>query len=322
MKKSFVIIIVVLGQFCLLFGQNGYKQNFLNLFNKIPEIKSCEAGYNFFVCKNNSCNEFKAAKASMDEASKDITAVQLTTGNAMTSSAQPVTSMTKEQADDMSKKLDKMTDAEKQQWAMQNAQAMMNPGAAHANQDVDNTAVNDAVACATKQQQEDMKDAMKPNDLSAQLKKIEDKYQSQKNIVLKTLQDATGDKNLTLENWHTGGGIATDAEIAKEEKAMNDFRKNIIPVYNAELSEKLAYLKTLNQNLVAKYTTLEEKVAATHYGDDAEENVNKTHLYMAHQVVLNKVMENFGNFEDVLLQYANKYADLQKMSQAKGFEEK
>lgn len=322
-----MIVVFFLGQFCLIYGQDGYKQNILNLLKKLPEIKSCENSYNFFGCKNNSCNDFKAAKSSMDKALKDVGAVQLATNNALTSSAQPGTTMTPEQADALSKKLDKMTDEEKQQWAMQNAQAMMNTGAAHANQDAGNDVVNDAVDYITKQRdqetkqmQQDLRDHNNPNDLSAQLKKIEDKYLSQKNAILKTLQDALGDKNLTLSNYMYAGGEASDAEIARQTKAVNDFRKNIMPVYDAELIDKLSYIKTLGQNVVTKYSILEQKVGATHYGDDAEEAINKNHLYMAQQTVISKVMEIFGNYEDVLGGYADEYAKMQNIQPVKKFD--
>ena len=326
MKKLFVIVVCILGQFCLIYGQDGYKQNFLNLFKKLPEIKSCENSYNFFGCKNNSCNDFKAAKASMDKGLKDVGAAQTATNAALTSSA-PGTAMTPEQADALSKKLDKMTDAEKQQWAMQNAQAMMNTGGAHANQDVDNDVVNDAVNYITKQRdqetkqmQQDLRDHNNPNDLSAQLKKIEDKYLSQKNAILKTLQDALGDKTLTLSNYMYGGGEASDAEIARQTKAVNDFLKNIAPIYDAELIDKLSYIKTLGQNVVTKYSTLEQKVVATHYGDDAEEAINKNHLFMAQQTVISKVMEIFGNYEDILGGYADEYAKMQNIQPVKKFD--
>jgi len=319
MKKFLFIITCIIGQYCLSYGQGSYKQNFLNLLNKLPEIKSCEGSYNFFSCKNNSCNDFKAAKASMDKALKDIGAAQIATNSALSSSA-PGTAMTPEQANALSAKMDKMTDEEKQKWAMQNAQAMMNTGAAHANQDMGNDVVNDAVEYASKQQQEDLKDAMKPSDLSSQLKKIEDKYLPQKNAILKTLQDALKDKNLTLSNYMYAGGEASDAEIARQTKAVKDFEKNITPIYDAELIDKLSYIKTLRQNVVTKYSTLEQKVVATHYGDDAEEAFNKNHLYLAQQTVISKVMEIFGNYEDVLGDYADEYAKLQHKEQVKKFD--
>jgi hypothetical protein len=320
MKKYFILACCILGQFYSIYGQVSYKQNFLNLLSKLPEIKSCESSYNFFTCKENSCNAYKSVKADLAKASNDLTSAQLAVNNSITSSVQPGTTMTKEQGEALQKKLDKMTPEEKQQWAMQNAQTYMNPGAAHANQDADNDVVNDAVNYIATQQQEDMKDAMKPNDLPDQLKKIEDKYQPQKNSILKTLQDALGDKNLTLSNYMYVGGEASDAEIARQTKAVNDFKKNITPVYNAELIDKLNYIKSLAQNLITKYSTLEQKIAATHFADDAEENVNKSKLFMAHQTVLNKVIEIFGEYEDVLQDYANEYAKEQQKEQVKKFD--
>ena len=117
-----------------------------------------------------------------------------------------------------------------------------------------------------------------------------------------------------------GGGEASDAEIARQTKAVNDFLKNIAPVYDAELIDKLSYIKTLGQNVVTKYSTLEQKVVATHYGDDAEEAINKNHLFMAQQTVISKVMEIFGNYEDVLGGYADEYAKMQNIQPVKKFD--
>jgi hypothetical protein len=306
MKKSILFFLVILSQFCLLRGQDSYKQNVLNLLKNLPEVKTWDASYNFFKCADNSCNGYKAVKTNLAKAFDDITSAELTTSNAMTSMAQP-TSMTKEQADALSAKLDKMTDAEKQQWAMQNAQTMMNPSAFHANQDADNTAVNDAVDYVTKQQKEDMKDGFKPSDISTQFKTIEDKYQPREDALLKAYETTCG------------GGEASDAEIARCKQAYIDYKNNVIPLYNAELNDKLSYFKSQIQKLIAKYSTTEEKEAITHYGDDAQESMNKNHLYMAQQTVLSNVMDIFGNYEDVLLYFANKYADLQKIEHVKGF---
>jgi hypothetical protein len=320
MKKILLLVTCVLGQLILIHGQDAYKQNFLNLLNKLPEIKSCESSYNFFICKDNICNGYKAVKTNMSKAAEGLSSAQLAANSTITSSAQPGTTMTKDQGEALQKKLEKMTPEEKQKWAMENAQSYMNPNAGHVNQDADNDIVNDAVNYVTQQQQADMKDAMKPNDLDSQLKKIEDKYLPQKNAILKTLQDALKDKNLTLSNYMYVGGEASDAEIARQTKAIKDFEKNIAPVYDAELIDKLTYIKTLAKNLTTKYNTLEAKVAATHYGDDAEEAINKNQLYMAHQTVLNKVLEIFGEYEDVLHDYANKYANLIHKEQVKNFD--
>ena len=316
MKKILTTAFFICATFFLIYSQNGYKMNFLDLLKKIPEIKSCENSYNFFKCSNNSCKDYKSAKNTIETAGKELSNAQLTISNSVTP-GQPTTTMSEKDGKALQEKLSKMSDAEKQQWAMQNAQSYMNPGAGHVNQDAGNDVVNDAVNYVTKQQQEDMKDAMIPNDLSAQLKKIEDKYQSQKNAILKTLQDALGDKNVTLSTYSYGSGEASDAEIARQTKAINDFKKNITPVYNAELNDKLAYLKTLNQNLIAKYNMLEEKIAATHYADDAEEATNKSPLLMMHQNILNRVNENLSAFEDLILEYANIYADMQKVERVK-----
>ncbi|NJK85466.1 MAG: hypothetical protein HC906_05355 [Bacteroidales bacterium] len=49
------------------------------------------------------------------------------------------------------------------------------------------------------------------------------------------------------------------------------------------------------------------------------ESSNKSHLYLAHQQVLSRVLELFAHYERILSDYANTYADLQKVEKVKGF---
>ena len=151
MKHYCAVLALVFSQFFLLYGQDTYKQNVLDLLKKIPDIKSSESSYLFFKCKDNNCGAYKTTKTNLAKAFDSLTAKELAVSTAMSSNVQPA-SMTSEQADALAAKLDKMTDAEKQQWAMQNAQSFMNPTAAHANEDADNTVVNDAVDYVTNQQ--------------------------------------------------------------------------------------------------------------------------------------------------------------------------
>jgi hypothetical protein len=78
-------------------------------------------------------------------------------------------------------------------------------------------------------------------------------------------------------------------------------------------------LKKVVQGLISKYSITEGKLAAAHYGDDAQENMNKNHMLMAQHTVISNVMENFSNYEDVVLDFANRYADLQKIERVKAF---
>lgn len=313
MKKLSLLFWLVLSQLYLLNAQNSYKQNFLDLFKKLPEIKTCETGYAFFKCADNSCNSYKTAKATLSRALDELTNVQLALNTAVTSNVK-APSITAEDAEALAEKLEKMSDEEKQQWAMQNAHLYMNPVSTHVNQDANNIVVNDAVEYITERQREDMKDALIYVDVPAQFIKIEEKFQLQKRTILKTFNNASG-----IEDYDPSSGSpyifgeATDAEVERFDKALLEFKKNIIPVYNAELNDKLVYLKSLADGLIKKYTVTEEKVASTRYADDAEENVNKTHIIIAHQAVLKEVIENFGYYEDVLLEYANKFASLQNI---------
>jgi hypothetical protein len=319
MKKICTVLVLIFSPFFLLFGQDTYKQNILELLKKVPEIKSGEACYNLFKCKDNSCSAYKSTMENLSKAFKGITDAELAVSTAMTSNVQP-TSMTSEQADALAAKLSKMTDAEKQQWAMQNAQTFMNPMAAHANQDADNTVVNDAVEYVTRQQREDMKDVLKPSDVPAQFQTIEDKYKTQRTTLLNTFHTASGTDYDPSSPHPYVFGEASKAEVAKFDKAYNDYKLNITAINNAELNAKLAHLKKVAEGWISKYSITEGKLAATHYGDDAQENMNKNHLLMAQHTILSKVMENFGNCEDVVLDYANRYADLQKIERVKTFD--
>jgi hypothetical protein len=319
MKKLTTISVILIGQFCFIYGQNSYKFDFLPSLKKIPDVKTCEAAYNFFACKDNSCEGYRTTKVNISKAFKDIVAVQNANGNEMTAGVNPV-SMSPEESKALSEKLDKMTPEEKQQWAMQNAQSYMNMGTAHANQDVDNAVVNDAVDYVKKQQQDDIKNILKPVDLPSQFNTIEDKYKKQKTDLLKAFQLATKTDYDPLWPHNYVFGEANAQEAEKFDKEVKDYIKKILPVYNAEMNDKLAFLATLKQNLVTKYTTTEDKIAKTHYADDAMETMNKNLLLSEHQTVLSKVMDNIQNFEDVFIQYANIYADFQKIEHVKGFE--
>lgn len=314
MKKSIVCTILVISQFCLVQAQNTYKQNLLDFMKVLPDLKTCGGSYDFLTGKGNT--NYKATKSNLEKAFNELTSAMSATSNAMTSNVQ-TTSMSQSDADAMSAKLDKMTPEEKQQWAMQNAMNMMNPSAVHANQDAGNVAVNDAVDYINKQQQEELKEITKPTDIPAQYQSIEDRFKLQKDAALKNFRDATGtDYDPLSPNLYVTGESSKEA-AAKFDQAYNNYKDEIIPVLNAEMSDKITYLNSLAQNVKSKNSLLEIKVAATHYGDDAQENMNKNLILTAQQTILGKVSQIFDEYEKVLVDYANKYADLQKIAEVK-----
>jgi hypothetical protein len=312
MKKTGLLFVLALSQFCLLYGQDAYKQNFLNLFKSLPEIKTCEDSYNFTRCADNSCKAYKAAGESMTAALKDLMYAQIDVNNSITA-ASPMGNMTPDQAKELSEKVKKMTPAEKQQWAMQYAQGMMNNApAAHVNRDIDNTVVNDAVEYITGRLEEEMKALPNPTEVPEYLMTIENKYQPQKETLLKTFQTTSGVNHDPASSSPYIFGEASDAQIARYNKALNDWKKSITEVYNAEMNEKTGYVMTKIRDLVAKYSTTEEKIGATHYGDDAGETVNKSHLYNAHRAVLEKVMGLYNSFDSILKDYSARYSQLKQ----------
>jgi hypothetical protein len=277
----------------------------------LPVSKTCEDSYNFTRCAENSCSAYKAAGESMTAALKDLMYAQLAANNSITS-ASPMGNMTPGQAKELSEKMKKMTPAEKQQWAMQYAQGMMNNApAAHVNRDIDNTVVNDAVEYITGRLEEEMKALPNPAEVPEYLLTIENKYQPQKESLLKTFQTASGVNHDPASSSPYVFGEASKAQIASYNKALSDWMTNILVVYNAELNEKSGYVMAKTRDLVTKYSTTEEKIGATHYGDDAGEIVNKSHLYNAHKAVLEKVMGLYNSFDSILKDYSARYSQLQ-----------
>jgi hypothetical protein len=315
-KAAFFTILFFVSSF-LLFPQNSYKQDYLPFLKKIPEIKSIEAVYRFYDCSDNSCNTYKTAKAKLDIALKDLTAAELAVNNSMTTGS-PGSPMTEEEANALSEKLAKMTPEEQQAWAMQNAIGAMGGVSVHSNQDKDNEAVNDAVEYSKEKSAQDYESLkkqgvnMKSDEMiiQEQLNLIENKYKQQKESLKKALDAVCG-----------GGGEASEQEIEKCNKAYAEYKKNITPVYNAELNEKLTYIAKLVADLTAKYINAESKVAATHYGDDALEPINKNLIIGMQKEVLLRVMQVYNYFEIITLDFANNYTELEKVDQVKAFGE-
>ena len=311
MKKTGLLFLLALCQFCFLHGQEAYKQNFLDLCKSLPEIKTCEDSYKFTQCADDVCSDYKDAVANMTAALKDLINAQLAANNSMTI-ASPMGNMTPERAKDLAEKMKKMSPDEKQQWAMQYAQGMMsNAPAARVNKDIDNAVVNDAVEYVTGRLEEEMTERSKPTEVTETLMSIENRYLPQKDALLKSFQITSGVNHDPASSSPYIFGEATDAQIARYNKALGDWKKNILLVYNAELKEKLDYVRTKTRELITKYRTTEEKIGETDYGDIAAEPVNKSHLYNAHKAVLEKVMGIYSTFDSILRDYSARYSHLQ-----------
>jgi hypothetical protein len=298
-----------------LFAQVEYKQNFLLVFSKQPEIKNCEAAYTFLCCKNDVCAVFDTTKATLAKAYEELTAIQLATSNAAMSPATPM--MSAEDGKILSEKLKKMTKEEKKQWAMQNAQNYMPSTAAHVNKDIDNQPVTEAVKCVTDQQAKDLKSMNLTTDYTVQFSTVEQKYKPKIEEALKKFQTVTRTEYSPSSPGPYILGECSDEEVARFNKAVEEYKKTVLPIYNSEMNEKINLVMQAEQGLVPTYTLVEEKLASTDYSDDAQEPVNKLHLIMAHLNVLQKVRTNMEIFAEVLSQYADQYAALMKIPSVK-----
>jgi len=318
MKKVCLSILLMASQVIVLNGQDHYRQDFLSAFSKLPNSKTCEAVYNFFACKNHSCDVYVATKTDLTKAYKELVAIQLANNDAITgNTSAPM--MNPEEAKKLQEQMKKMTPEEKQRWAMQYAQSMMPAGKVHANRDMNNQQVMEAVRIVTEQQEKDMQDITKPTDYSSQFTAIEAKFKPQKNEALKKFQTVTG----TTDDPSTGPsglGEARGEEIARYNKALELFKKTVVPIYNSEMIEKLGCVLQTQQTLTQEYSPIEEQIGLTHYLDDAKESSNKGHLVMGHINVLQKVTKNMEFYEDVLYQYASQYAILMRLDPVKKIE--
>jgi hypothetical protein len=83
------------------------------------------------------------------------------------------------------------------------------------------------------------------------------------------------------------------------------------------MKEKLNFILQVEKDLVTTYTLVEEKIASTHYADDAQEPSNKLHLIVAHINVLNKVNTVIESFGAILSDYADQYAAVMKLEPVK-----
>jgi hypothetical protein len=330
MRKYFILIFgdkIMIKIACAIFalccstislnGQIVYKQNFLLAFSKQPVIKDCEAAYSFLGCKNDLSAVFNTAKANLAKAHEELTAMQIAANNAAMPSS--TSTMTVEDGKKHSEKLKKMTKEEKQQWAMQNAKNFMPSTAVHANKDMDNQSVTDAVNTVVEQQAKDIKNISTSTEINLQFSAIEKIYEPKEKEALKVFQSVTHTTYDPSSSMVYVLGEASDAEIAKFDKAVEVYKKSVLPIYNSAMKEKIDCVLQSEHSIDSTYTLLEGKIAATHYGDDAQEPVNKMHLIAGHVGVLQKVRTTMGVFEQILSDYADKYAALMKIMSVKEF---
>ena len=304
--------------FCitLMMAQNNYKQDFLLMLNKLPDIRNVDAAYNYMSCKNDACKAYIGQQTIQRRATKEL--ADLSTANTTTITAAG-NGMSNADMQNMAAKLEKMTDEEKQQWAMQNAQNFMPTASAHVNQDMGNEVVTDAVNYVAGQSGKTMEDINWFAELGKKLQSITLKYQAQKDVLVKKFQAESKTQHNPLVSSSYVFGEASDAEVARFDAALATFKKDIVPVLNSELNEKIAYLMQQRQVLAGKYRMTEDKIIATNYIADAEEPSNRGFLINAHLNVLQQVMSFYPQVEAVILDSANQYATIFGMGQVKNF---
>jgi hypothetical protein len=319
--KNIVIVVLTLCCYAVsIKAQVAYKQNFLLAFSKQPDIKDCEAAYSFLCCKDDKCAVFNKTKEMLSKAFEELTAMQISLNNSIVSSSAPV--MNAESAKKLAEQLKNMTKEEKQRWAMQNAKNFMPSAAVHANKDMDNQQVNDAVNCMSEQQARDIQNLNSSYNFRTQLSDIDKKYESKKAEALKIFQTVTGTTYDPCSSYPYVFGEENDAGVAKFNTSVEEYRKTVLPLYNSEMKEKMSFVLKREQDLVLTYTQIEEKIALTNYADDAQETVNKVHLITGHIGVLQNVRMDIDLFDEILSAYAAQYAALMKLKPVKEVNEK
>lgn len=315
MRTKAIVAFAIFGCVGSLQGQTEYKQNFLTVFDKQPEIKTCEAAYQFMICKDNVCTGFNIARESLAKASEQLALMQNSVGQSALSPATPA--MTPEDAKKLSEKLKGMSKAERQKWAMENPNSFSPQAGAHVNQDMNNRPVNEAVKCVTDQQENDLQAKNLFIDFTAQFRLIEEKYKSQKDDALKKFQAASGTTYDPSSSFTYAFGEASDSEVAKFNKAIEAYRATMLPIENNEMREKLDTVEQAERRLVLIYGAVEEKIALTHYAGDAREPANKLQLIGGHSNVLRKVQSTIEEYKRILSEYADRYAALMKLQSVK-----
>jgi hypothetical protein len=186
-------------------------------------------------------------------------------------------------------------------------------GSVHANKDMNKKAVTDAVTYITDQEEKEGFDLSGFTRADSVFRATESKYKPKREAVLKQFQKATHTQYDPSSSSPYIFGEASEQEVQKFNKAVGEYQKDIIPVLTGEMNEKLGWLAKQNEDLTARYTTTEAKIAATNYADDAEEPSNRIQLFKAHLKILQKVGTNLDTYEEVLRQYGTTYMAIMKI---------
>jgi len=315
MKKTFSIILAALSLIAVK-AQNNYKQDFLPMMNKVPaNVTTAEASYNFMACKDKSCNEFINVQSIQLKANNELSAIQASASM----SAVPGGGMSQDEMKKMAKKMETMSDAEKQAFAMQMAMSASAP-APRANQDMNNAVVTDAAQYLANLQEKTMSDLNRAAGIGTQMDSISQAFKPKKDALVKKFRSESKTEHDPMMGQVYVFGEATEQEIARYNAAMATFKKDIAPVLNDELNEKIKFLNKYRQAIIADYRTAENKIMATHYADDAKEPSNRGFIFSAHMKILQNVMTYFKQYESVLMNTATQYATIFGKEQVKSFD--
>jgi hypothetical protein len=252
-------------------AQDSYKQNVLPYLGKIPQASTCEAAYAFATCKSASCAAYKESISALAHAKNDLTMEQTRLTQASTPNS--TAGMTKEELKAKRDELKKMTKEEKMAWAMKNAGALSAGPNPHVN--ADGSGIMDACKILADQEERDIKEFSMANDCALHFGSIEAAYKPHKQSLVKKFQDASQTQHDPLSFSVYVMGEASEAQVARFDRALAEFRKAIVPLLNKEMNEKLACINQKREMIIKKYTRVEEAIASTHFADDAKEPVNK-----------------------------------------------
>jgi len=280
-------------------GQNSYKFNFLTLFDKIPAVKGFEENYQFMKSKGLAYQDYMKAKATIQQAVEELSLLQASASHSAAEAGKSM--MNPADAKSLQEKLSKMSDDEKRQWAMQNAKNFMPAQGAHVNQDMNNTIVTETTQYLGELEATEMESIKAEAKTGQQIQEIEAKYQP---LMEKESMDHDWGKYAGGE-----GGISPEMEkkYALEHKV---YREHMSALYTKEMTEELAVYHATVQNIKNRYKVALEKIASTHYGDDAKEPVNHNRIIHFHGLIASRVMSALIPFEDVFKTYAEKYVGL------------
>lgn len=311
--KSITVLLASLICFSAACAQDHYRVDFLTFFKQAPSASDLEAAYRFTACKDNSCKDFTSAKTVLESALKELGNLQAAASMSALPAAKPT--MTPEEAKKMTEKLKSMSKEEKLKWAMENANSAMLTG--RVNRDIDNPVVTDAVKYVSDEQSKEGFDLGAVTRTDSVFRTVDEKYRPGRDALLKTFQKESGIQYDPISSSPYIFGEASEKQVQKFERALAAYKKEIIPVLNSEMNEKTAWLSKQKQMLTERYRITEEKIATTHYFDDAKETVNRTQLILAHTKVLRNVIEIMGSYQKVLQEYSKLYTSILKIEDGK-----